>query len=799
MGVIKYKIWHDLWENKGRTLQVILIIAVGAFAVGLVIGTKGLMTKDLTRTWQASTPAMVGLSVNPAVDEAMIDTLGNLSGIETTAGWMQKTIQWRPTAMDAWEPAILIALDDYEAQEIRKITLDSGIWPHRKAMGVQRLRAIDLNETVELDINDTVQSITIKGIIYNVAQPPAMIQPEPIFYTTRERFTELTGEANYSLVLATIPNYSPERVEQAADLIQHELEKQDIEVNPAIPSPGGFLKRTSHPDRFIAQDTIDGVFLILTIMAGLSLGLGLFLVYNTVNAIILQQVSQIGVMKAIGGRFNQIVMIYGFMVIIYAGLALALAVPLGAVAAHGLRLALIEGRIGMVAGPFEIVSQAVIAQTVVALISPIVIAIIPILMGATITVREAISTYGLGGTTGLLDQALAKFEAIPRIITLTIGNTFRNKKRVALTQITLVGAGAIFMMVISIQQSLVYTFSDVIFSIFETNVMLDLDEAKRIKQIKKLALAHPDVKSVEVWGTAQGTARLMGQPETNDDSTLKLRGLPWPTNSYHPMLRAGRWLVEGDDYGIVLNQALANEMGVSVGDWITIDIPTKREANWQVVGLIFEPLEQDTAMVSRDTLLREIREVGRGDAIKIQTYDSSAETEARVATELRELYEAHNYEVVANTMDTAHRTTAQKVNQMDTLLLLLTTMAIMIAVVGVIALSGTLSINVLERTREIGVMRAIGASSMAIAEQFIGEGLILAWLSWLIAIPLSIPVGVTVLGAISAILNIELIYQFSAWGVLAWFGIITVLAVIASWFPARKATQTSVRDSLMYA
>ena len=39
-GVIRYKIWYDLWENKARTLRVVAIIAIGAFAVGTILGGK---------------------------------------------------------------------------------------------------------------------------------------------------------------------------------------------------------------------------------------------------------------------------------------------------------------------------------------------------------------------------------------------------------------------------------------------------------------------------------------------------------------------------------------------------------------------------------------------------------------------------------------------------------------------------------------------------------------------------------------------------------------------------------------
>jgi hypothetical protein len=38
MSVIRHKTWRDLWEDKGRTFQVVLIIAIGAFAVGTTLG-----------------------------------------------------------------------------------------------------------------------------------------------------------------------------------------------------------------------------------------------------------------------------------------------------------------------------------------------------------------------------------------------------------------------------------------------------------------------------------------------------------------------------------------------------------------------------------------------------------------------------------------------------------------------------------------------------------------------------------------------------------------------------------------
>lgn len=798
LGVIRYKIWHDLWENKGRTSRVVVIIVIGAFAVGTIFGGAELMLKDVADNWRASSPATIGMFVDPPVDESMLVSLEKLDEIEEVVGQFQEGIQWRRSPDEPWQPALLRAVDDYQVQEVRKIDLDSGGWPERKLMGVQRGYGLDLGDQVYLRVDEREYEVELNGVVYDAASMPPFAKFEPVFFTTAERFEQLTGEANYNLILATIPEYSQAKVNAAADLVQHELEKQNVEINPALNKPGGFKTRTGHPDRFVAQDVLDGVTLVLKVLSICTLVLGMFLVYNTINAVIVQQVNQIGVMKAVGARFNQILFTYFSLVFIYALLALIVAGPLGIAAAHGLRVMLVS-RFNMIPGPFEISITAVTLQTFVALLFPILVTIAPIVSGARVTVREAISTYGLDSASGSLDRMLAQLGFIPRNVVLTISNTFRNTRRVLLTQVTLAGAGILFMMVMNIQTSLTYTFDEAIFSIFDVNVMIDLERPERIKEIERLTLALPEVEAVEVWGAARGTVRLRGQPESNDDNEVRLRGMPFAPTTYIPQMREGRWLQEGDKYVVVLNQELAEEMGVGVGDWITVDIPNRRESDWLVVGTLFEPMDQQAAIAPRETLLGEANQAGRGQTIRVQTVSGDAASEAAMAKELQNLYETQGYEVRASTQNTSHRLTDEWSGRFSTIIALLSFLAVLISIAGAVALSGTLAINVLERTREIGVMRAIGASSSTITGLFIGEGLILGWLSWLIAIPLSIPGGQLIINTLSKLINIELISQFSAMGVLYWLAIVTVLAIVASWSPAQKAAQTSVRESLAYA
>ncbi|MBE7552607.1 MAG: hypothetical protein HS126_16175 [Anaerolineales bacterium] len=107
-------------------------------------------------------------------------------------------------------------------------------------MGAQRGRGLRVGDRVELDIANKVYPVELNGVLYNAAHPSPASLPDPMFFTTRERFTQLTGESGSSLILATIPHYSDERVKGTADLVQHELEQH-------LDLPAGHLSTLTQP------------------------------------------------------------------------------------------------------------------------------------------------------------------------------------------------------------------------------------------------------------------------------------------------------------------------------------------------------------------------------------------------------------------------------------------------------------------------------------------------------------------------------------------------------------------------
>jgi putative ABC transport system permease protein len=361
------------------------------------------------------------------------------------------------------------------------------------------------------------------------------------------------------------------------------------------------------------------------------------------------------------------------------------------------------------------------------------------------------------------------------------------------------------MMVMSIRDSAQYTVNDMMFKILDGDISLVFDAPERIEHIEELALKHPEVSAVESWEFLGAGIRPAGQTETEDDETAQIFGVPLPSIMYGYQLRGGRWLDPTDTYAIVLNTKLAEEVGVGVGDWVTIKYAEFNERDWQVVGLVFDPIFITSSIVPRDILLDDLNHPGRVQSVWLNTHNQDPEAQIEIAKALRAYFDQNNVKMspVRGVFggfggEATVQIARAIVNQFNFIIVLAGIMAIIIAIVGSIALSGTISLSVMERTREIGVMRAIGASNWTVARLFIGEGLILGWLSWLIALPFSQPGGRLMMSSLSAAFQQEYIYKYTPTGALLWLAIITVLSILASWLPARSATRVSVRQSLVY-
>lgn len=794
MGIAFHKVWRDLWNHKGRTLLVVFSISIGVLAVGMIVASNTLLARQMTLSHQASHPSHATLFLNSSIDDNTLRSLARLPGIAEIDGWSETSIRWKPTLDGEWQTATLIALSDYRDQKFDFIELSAGRWPDEETVAVEFNHVLPYNlpasgNPIYFEVNDRAKPLTLSGLVRDPQQLPPPFTYQPAFYITRDTLKLLGLPSEYAQLRFTVPTYSKQQVELAASAIEAKLDKLEVTVG---------LVRITDPQRHALQDIIDGLALILTVMAFLSLGLGTTLVINTVNAVIAQQIPQIGLMKTVGGLTWQIATLYLAGVVVYCLLSLLLAVPLGALGGDLLARWILT-LFNAPAAPFEILRLSLFAQILAGLLIPILAALWPILRGASISVCEALNSYGVDTSrygASLLDRALGRVRGLPSMLVLMLRNTFRRVGRAALIEITLTAAGAIFMMVSSTHNSFRVTFEK-IFESFGADVVIEFEQPQRIDEIVPMIQTRPNVAQVEMWVWTAAKARVPGANGLLSKYEVLVRGIPADSELFTPNLAAGRALSPSDDRGLLLNQKLARKMGLGVGDQVELELGGRKSV-WLIVGLIYDLTGQDqnTAYLDRDALNEEMHWVGRATVAEIRATAHTPEAQVAIEKDLRRYFES--LQIGVNYTETALASQQTMMAQFDIIINLLLIMTFMIAIVGSVGLSGALSINVLERRREIGVMRTVGASSGDIGIVFVGEGLLLGILSWAQAVPISILAGRYFVDAIGSAINFPATYYYSVNGVWLWLGIVAALSLVASWVPAQQATHISVRESLAY-
>jgi putative ABC transport system permease protein len=786
------KILRDVWRSKGRTLLAVLSIAIGVFALGTVGGLSEILPARMIESYRATNPAHVNVSLNGTVSNEDVARLAELPGVFAIEGVRYFGARWQAGPDIAPRNISFGVRSSYTQQKLNTLRLIAGKWPSGEGVvleqGAAALFHADVNGSITVLINNRPRDFKVVGVIEDLSVTPIAFGGSPLIYIAPQLAENVFGARGYARLRVQVPNYS----EASAQNVIDELKAQLAKIGAPL-----FSFSFSPPDKHWAQETVDGVILIIGSMAVLSVLLGLFLIVNTVNAIVAQQVPQIGVIKAVGGSTRQLLALYLSIALIYGFLSVLIAVPLGAWLANDITVTLLKTFVIPPSPDFQFSANAIVQQIGIGLGAPVLAAVWPIYSGVRLTVREAISSYGLDTTFGRsgFDRLLSRLRFLPRTASLILRNTFRRKGRVVLTQLTLVMAGVVFMMVMSSAASFTYTINAMTDSL-GLKVLINFQRPVRNEELIAVAQTVPNIDQIETQIFQGSTAFKRSADEKGAD--IFVGAVRPETTLMHLPILSGRWLLPTDGHAVVMNRDRAEELGVTVGDkvWFNLESGSPK-LEWTIVGIVFDLSNNQRGVYMPIEVYRhETGLIGRSTSLWASTRPDDGATQREVERQLREAFNLRGLPI-ANTR-TADLIHTDSENRFSIITQMLIIMSSLIAAVGAIGLAGTLSINVLERRREIGVLRAIGASSFTIAGIFIGEGLVLGLIAWLLAMPLSVPIGQIFSQAIAQTIDFTIVYQFAGHGALLWLAIMIVLSIAGSALPALRATRVSVRESLAY-
>jgi len=786
------KVLADLYGKAGRTILVVASIAVGVFAIGVIAGTYVIIDRDLAESYGATDPANIKLITTP-FDRGFADAVATMDGVHAAEGRRHAQLQLRLPSGD-WDAITLIAARDDEPMTIHR----------QRPVEAQSLPA---ERTVVLEHKSLANLGAQTGDVLEIELPDGTLRQLPVIGTVQDQsdvygsiLGDLQGFITYDTLEWLGQPLSLDRLYVVVESGDDEGRIREIaaEITDRVEKAGGQVYRTSIAvgDEHPLASIVSALLSVLVILGVLVVFLSGSLIANTMSALLNQHTRQVGVMKLVGARRRQIGGMYVALILSFGGIALIASVPLGSWGAYALSRFVARIMNFQVQG-FRIIPAAVVLQVVIALLVPPAAGLLPVLRGSRVTVRQALSSTGLAGAssrTGWLDRALTRLRGVSRPTLISIRNTFRHKGRLALTLFTLTLGGAVFIAVFNAQVALNGKMGQ-ISSYFGADVNLDFVLPYRVEEVVGEARAIDGVTDVEVWLSSGGELVRAGQATTDPVAVL---APPADSALVDPTVLHGRWLLPGDENAIVVNEAFLDDLpDLQVGDALRLKI-AGRERDWIVVG-IFQYTGMDDLVVYANYgyLARLVKAGNHASVYRIVTAEHSLAFQERVGEQLNEHFRALGYRVANVEAGEAYNASVTKV--LGILTAVLVVMALLTALVGSIGLTGTMSMNVLERTREIGVMRALGAHNRIIAKLVVMEGLLIGLISYALGAVLSFPITFLLSNVISlAIFGSSSAFAFTVQGFGIWLTVVAGLSVLASILPARTATQLTIREVLAY-
>jgi putative ABC transport system permease protein len=791
------KVLSDLWSNKTRTLLVVLSIGVGVFAVGLVSSMANIYIPDMDTRYAATNPHGAAIYTDSFGDD-LIHTVEKVPGVAQATGRSQLSARvegkpgvWSNVTLVAIPPLNEIKMDRIDSDDSPQAPGDHELFIER---GSTSLFSGHIGDSVRIELADkTIKELKIAGYVHDMAAPPTLFTNGAYVYVNPTTLAWLGGSYDPTTLYLTVSEnqHDEAHVKDVAHLVAQKIEKSGRTIYATVVFHPG-----EHPDRFI----VESLMVVLTFMSVLLVFLSAFLVVNTINALLGQHIRQIGMMKAIGARTDQIIGMYFVFVLALGAIAALISIPPAALLGYRLSTNMAHMLNFDLLG-FRIPTEMLILQIAIAFSVPLLASIYPVLHGTHITVREAISSYGLGQVEfgkSVIDRfvaAVGRVLLFSRPLMISLRNTIRRKARLALTLSTLTLSGAIFIGVLNLSASFDVTIQQTL-GYFLSDVNISLNRMYRTAQIDELAKQVPGVTRVEAWGFQTGQL-LSDDKQTSID--VVFAAPPAGSTLIKPVMTAGRWLIPGDENAVVIgNHVIAKRPDLKVGDDIVIKINTK-EYTWHVVGIYQMAGNTSIPIIytNNDYLAPILGLVGRSNSFRVAISPNDPASQARAAGQLQTVLE--NAGIQVGDVTTGAEELAVQSQSINILVYFLAVMAIMIALVGGIGLMGTMSMNVLERTREIGVMRSIGASDGAILRLVLVEGLMIGIISWVLGSLLAAPLAKLMDDAVGvAFVTQPLTFTFSYMGLVVWLVIVLVLSALASILPAVNAVRLTVRDVLAY-
>lgn len=812
-SLLAVKLRRDLRSNWSQFLLMVIALAVSLMVFGGVLSAWAAIGRETSGAYMGTEPASATIVLSRPIDAGEMAAIS--AEVRTRPGVIAATgrtqfageVEVNGRLRDIPLQVFVAAPDD--PMRMAKFAVEQGSWPPSPGeVFVTRdtltLLDVAIGETVTVKTPGGGRAqLRVAGAVYDPSLAPAPQEQTGHGYLSTASLAASGEQAvldQLKIQVADPGQATPSRdrdtvVAVAGDVgtwLQREYGLAIREIQ--VPEP------YAHPHQWQA-DT-----LLLSLLAGgaAALLLSTILVANMLSGLFTQQIPQIGIMKAIGARSSHIGLLYLAMTLVVAAAATLLALaPAILIGRAGLQKLL--WFLGIEAANLAAPRWVYVVILAAGLGLPPLMALIPLVRTSRTTVRAAIDHRGLGPgahtATGVLAW-LGRIRGLDRGLLMALRNTIRRPARFLLAVGLLASSGTVFVAGVSLSEG-VKAIDEERKALRNWDVEVQLAGPALVDQVTKVVERVPGVSRVEGWNRAQSGVAGPGQiplTRTYPDQghgRISVTAVPAGTAMLPPpRLLEGRWLNPGETGAVMLNQITRRNTvpDVHAGDTVQLFVGGKPTA-WRVVGIVQERGGHGGVYATAEGFADAMGQPQLVNQLRIATHSHDEQTRKAVADAVAESLTAAGLKV--ESAASVSRSDAISEGHLGPVIMILLAIAIAMGVVGGIGLASTMSANILDRTREFGVMHAVGATPEAVRRIVVAEGIFLALASCMVAVIPALPLT-AVLGAGlgNLFMYAPLPFRVSILGIGIWIALAILGALLATEAAATHASRLTVREAL---
>ena len=749
-------------------------------------GARAILTREIEASFQGSHPAAVVLWLD-RVEPALVAEAKNRPGVVFAEA--RRLVRARvEVAPGDWRTLLLFGIADFNNLRVSTFRPVSGAWPPQTGAALVEQSAlpvvrVGIGGSLHIRVpGGSIADLPVSGIVHDPGMAPGWQDNAGYAYVSPVTLQQLGQGGDLDELRVTINGDRNEAARVAADLASWLAAKVRNVQRVEVP-----LREHPHAEH------MQTMLMLITVFSALALLLSGALAANVMTALLAKQVRQIGVMKTLGATTGQVLRLYLTLIFLLSAVGVALGVPLGAVLARAFA-GFAAQQLNLVIQNRSIPPSTFFLETLLGVIVPTLAAFVPLLRAVRMTAREAIQDTGMqvpiAGRAGR--GRFARFFE-DRRFALAFRNLFRRPARLWLTLTALAMGGAALITAVNVYESLLRAV-DVSLDARGDNIDVRLLRPTDAQRLQARVAALPGVQRVEAWGAALPTIELANTAGTAvGTGRYALLAPPDNTRLLRVPVVEGRWPRVGETGAVVVNGNLqAQEPNMGLNRKMTL-LLAGRNLPVRIVGVV-EEVSPAALYTNPATMAALFGKPHTAGALRVV---AAAGQEQKVATALEDVLADNGlFPTFLMTRDTLRRSMT---DHFMILLMLLSSAALSAIVVGGLGLATSMSLNVLERVREIGVLRAIGATPGGVLRLLLAEGAALAACSVLLAIALSFPLSALVGAVVGKYgLHVMLPFLVSLPAMAGWFGIAAVVSVVACLIPSRGALRLPVREVLAH-